>query len=37
MAHFKYRALDAEGVSQQGSVEATDQQAAVTTLQKRGL
>ncbi len=37
MAHFKYRALDNDGASQQGSVEAPDQQAAVTLLQKRGL
>ncbi|MGY4493712.1 type II secretion system F family protein [Pseudomonas sp. TE3610] len=37
MAYFKYRALDAEGASQQGSVEASDQQAAVSLLQKRGL
>ncbi len=37
MAHFKYRALDAEGASQQGSVEAADQAAAVVLLQKRGL
>jgi len=37
MAHFKYRALDAEGTSQQGSIEAADQQAAVSQLQKRGL
>ncbi|WP_416425356.1 type II secretion system F family protein [Pseudomonas sp. App30] len=37
MAYFKYRALDAEGASQQGSIEASDQQAAVALLQKRGL
>ncbi|WP_296258513.1 MULTISPECIES: type II secretion system inner membrane protein GspF [unclassified Pseudomonas] len=37
MAHFKYRALDAEGAVQKGALEAPDQTAAVTTLQQRGL
>ncbi|QKZ05680.1 type II secretion system inner membrane protein GspF [Pseudomonas eucalypticola] len=37
MAHFKYRALDNDGASQQGSIEAPDQQGAVALLQKRGL
>uniref|UniRef100_UPI00241355B0 type II secretion system F family protein n=1 Tax=Pseudomonas sp. RIT-To-2 TaxID=3462541 RepID=UPI00241355B0 len=37
MAHFRYRALDNEGTGQQGSIEASDQQAAVALLQKRGL
>ena len=37
MAHFKYRALDADGVTQQGSLEASDQQAAQALLQQRGL
>jgi general secretion pathway protein F len=34
---FKYRALDAQGVAQHGTLEAKDQDAAVTMLQKRGL
>ncbi|TDV61346.1 type II secretion system inner membrane protein GspF [Pseudomonas sp. LP_7_YM] len=37
MAHFKYRALDAEGAVQKGALEASDQTAALTTLQQRGL
>ena len=37
MAHFKYRALDADGVAQNGTLQAVDQNAAVATLQKRGL
>ena len=37
MAHFKYRALDADGVAQNGTLQATDQSAAAATLQKRGL
>lgn len=37
MAHFKYRALDADGVAQHGTLEASDQNAAATILQKRGL
>ncbi|MDE1169275.1 MAG: type II secretion system protein GspF, partial [Pseudomonas sp.] len=36
MAHFKYRALDSEGATQHGSLEANDQNAAVALLQKRG-
>jgi general secretion pathway protein F len=34
---FKYRALDAKGAPQSGTLEARDQDAAVTALQKRGL
>jgi general secretion pathway protein F len=34
---FKYRALDAQGAPQSGTLEARDQDAAVTALQKRGL
>ena len=37
MSLFKYRALDAQGVAQHGTLEAKDQDAAVTMLQKRGL
>lgn len=37
MAHFKYRALDADGVAQNGTLEASDQNAAAAILQKRGL
>jgi general secretion pathway protein F len=37
MAHFKYRALDADGVAQNGTLEASDQNAATAILQKRGL
>ena len=37
MSLFRYRALDAQGASLQGSLEAPDQAAAVATLQKRGL
>ncbi len=37
MSHFKYRALDADGVSRQGSLEAADEAGAITALQKRGL
>ncbi|MGY4494994.1 type II secretion system F family protein [Pseudomonas sp. TE3610] len=37
MAEFRYRALTAVGESEQGSVQAGDQQAAVAVLQKRGL
>lgn len=37
MAHFKYRALDAEGVAQNGTLEAADHNAAVAIVQKRGL
>lgn len=37
MAHFKYRALDADGVTQHGSLEAADQNAAQAMLQQRGL
>jgi general secretion pathway protein F len=37
MAHFKYRALDADGVAQNGTLEASDQNAAAVILQKRGL
>jgi general secretion pathway protein F len=33
---FKYRALDAQGVAQNGTLEAKDQEAAVAALQKRG-
>ena len=37
MSLFKYRALDAQGVAQNGTLEAKDQEAAVAALQKRGL
>jgi len=37
MAHFRYRALDAEGVTQQGHLEATDHAAAIAALHQRGL
>lgn len=37
MAHFKYRALDADGVTRQGNLEAADQPAAQAMLQQRGL
>jgi general secretion pathway protein F len=37
MAHFKYRALDADGATRQGSLEAADQHAAQALLQQRGL
>ncbi|GAB7532537.1 type II secretion system inner membrane protein GspF [Pseudomonas sp. 3A(2025)] len=37
MAHFKYRALDADGVAQNGTLEAPDHNAAVAIVQKRGL
>jgi len=34
---FKFRALDAQGVAQNGTLEAKDQDTAVAVLQKRGL
>jgi general secretion pathway protein F len=34
---FKFRALDSQGVAQNGTLEAKDQDAAVSVLQKRGL
>jgi general secretion pathway protein F len=34
---FKFRALDAQGVAQNGTLEAKDQDTAVSVLQKRGL
>ncbi|MCF5278533.1 type II secretion system inner membrane protein GspF [Pseudomonas syringae] len=37
MSLFKYRALDAQGAPQTGTVEARDQDAAIAALQKRGL
>ncbi|MDU8499077.1 type II secretion system inner membrane protein GspF [Pseudomonas syringae] len=37
MSLFKYRALDAQGAPQNGTLEARDQDAAITALQKRGL
>ena len=37
MSLFKYRALDSQGVAQNGTLEAKDQVAAVAVLQKRGL
>ena len=37
MAHFNYRALDAEGAVQNGALEAADPSTALATLQKRGL
>ena len=37
MSLFKYRALDAQGVAQNGTLDAKDQDTAVAVLQKRGL
>ncbi|AAO56794.1 type II secretion system protein GspF [Pseudomonas syringae pv. tomato] len=37
MSLFKYRALDAQGAAQNGTLEARDQDAAIAALQKRGL
>ncbi|EGH72922.1 type II secretion system inner membrane protein GspF [Pseudomonas syringae] len=37
MSLFKYRALDAQGAPQNGTLEARDQDAAIAALQKRGL
>lgn len=37
MSLFKFRALDSQGVAQNGTLEAKDQDAAVSVLQKRGL
>ncbi|PBP98462.1 type II secretion system inner membrane protein GspF [Pseudomonas congelans] len=37
MSMFKYRALDAQGAPQNGTLEARDQDAAIAALQKRGL
>lgn len=37
MAYFKYVALDAEGITQHGTLEAPDQGSAATQLQQRGL
>ncbi|MCF5714884.1 type II secretion system inner membrane protein GspF [Pseudomonas tremae] len=37
MSLFKYRALDAQGAPQNGTLEARDQEAAIAALQKRGL
>lgn len=37
MSHFKYRALDADGVSRQGSLDAADEACAIAALHKRGL
>ena len=37
MTHFRYRALDAEGVSQNGSLEAADEASAIAVVHKRGL
>ena len=37
MSLFKFRALDSQGVPQNGTLEAPDQAAAVATLHKRGL
>ncbi|WNW13334.1 type II secretion system inner membrane protein GspF [Pseudomonas sp. DTU_2021_1001937_2_SI_NGA_ILE_001] len=37
MAHFKYRALDAEGATHHGTLEASDENAAAAILQKRNL
>ncbi|SHM70560.1 type II secretion system protein F (GspF) [Pseudomonas asturiensis] len=37
MSLFKYRALDAQGAQQNGTLEARDQDAAVAALHKRGL
>lgn len=36
MIHFKYRALDADGASRQGNLQAADEAGAVAALQKRG-
>ena len=36
MSLFKFRALDSQGVAQSGTLQATDQAAAVAALQKRG-
>jgi general secretion pathway protein F len=37
MSLFKYRALDAQGAPQNGTLEARDQDAAIAALQQRGL
>lgn len=37
MSLFKFRALDSQGVAQNGTLDAKDQDAAVALLQKRGL
>ncbi|SQF99219.1 putative general secretion pathway protein F [Paucimonas lemoignei] len=37
MSLFKYRALDSQGLAQNGTLEAKDQDTAVAVLQKRGL
>lgn len=37
MSLFKFRALDSQGVAQNGTLDAMDQDAAVAVLQKRGL
>ncbi|MFK7698759.1 type II secretion system inner membrane protein GspF [Pseudomonas caspiana] len=37
MSLFKFRALDSQGVAQNGTLDAKDQDAAVAVLQKRGL
>ncbi|KPC58084.1 General secretion pathway protein GspF [Pseudomonas amygdali pv. morsprunorum] len=37
MSLFKYRALDAQGAPQNGTLEARDRDAAIAALQKRGL
>ena len=37
MSLFKFRALDNQGMPQNGTLEATDQVAAVAALHKRGL
>ncbi|MDG6398733.1 type II secretion system inner membrane protein GspF [Pseudomonas quasicaspiana] len=37
MSLFKFRALDSQGVAQNGTLDARDQDAAVAVLQKRGL
>ncbi len=37
MRQFKFRALDSQGVAQNGTLEAKDQDTAVAVLQKRGL
>ena len=37
MSLFKFRALDSQGVAQNGTLEAKDQDTAVAVLQKRGL
>ncbi|MGY2401137.1 type II secretion system inner membrane protein GspF [Pseudomonas sp. SDO5271_S396] len=36
MSLFKFRALDSQGVTQQGTLEASDQAAAIAVLQQRG-